>query len=45
MKNSESKNPIIIYEGENGQPKIEVTMEGETVWLTQAQLADLFGTS
>ena len=38
-------NQIIIYEGENGQPHIEVQFEGETVWLSQAQLVELFGSS
>ena len=40
----EHKNEIIIYEGD-GVPRIEVRMEGETVWLTQAQLAELFDTT
>lgn len=43
MKHPESNNEIIIYEGDNGSPRIEVRMQGETVWLTQAQIADLFG--
>lgn len=38
-------NQVIIYEGENGQSRIEVQFEGETVWLTQAQLVDLFQSS
>lgn len=37
------QNEIIIYEGVDGQSRIEVRMNGETVWLTQAQLAELFG--
>lgn len=37
------KNQIIIYEGGNGQPRIQVRIENETVWLTQAKLAELFG--
>ena len=46
MKNKkQDNNQIIIYEGEKGQPRIEVRMEGETVWLTQAQLVELFGSS
>ncbi|MEK7159835.1 MAG: virulence RhuM family protein [Patescibacteria group bacterium] len=45
MKNSEPKNEIIIYEGDGGQLRIEVRMENETVWLTQAQLVDLFQSS
>ncbi|KKP36729.1 MAG: DNA-binding protein [Candidatus Peregrinibacteria bacterium GW2011_GWF2_33_10] len=40
---SESQNQIIIYEGEEGQLKIEVNFENETVWLTQEQMAELFG--
>ncbi|NCU33702.1 MAG: cell filamentation protein Fic, partial [Candidatus Moranbacteria bacterium] len=36
---------IIIYEGDNGQPKIEVRVENETVWLTIDQMAELFGKS
>ena len=33
-----------IYISENGQLQIEVAFEQETVWLTQAQMAALFGT-
>lgn len=36
---------IIIYQTENGNTKIDVRMEDETVWLTQAQLVELFQTS
>ena len=32
---------ILIYQTENGQTKIETRLEDETVWLTQAQLAEL----
>jgi hypothetical protein len=39
----ESKGEIIIYDGDKGQPNIEVRVEGETVWLTQEQMAVLFG--
>jgi len=35
-------NEIIIYQSEDGQTKVEVRMEGETVWLTLNQLAELF---
>ncbi len=45
MKTDNQSGEIIIYEGGNGQPKIDVRIEGETVWLTQLQLAELFGTS
>lgn len=33
---------ISIYETEDGQTKIQVKMEDETVWLTQYQMAQLF---
>lgn len=42
MKKEELKNEIIIYEGDNGVPRIEVHIENETVWLNQDQLAELF---
>jgi len=32
---------LVIFEAENGP--VQVRLEGETVWLTQAQLAELFG--
>lgn len=37
-KNSE----ILFYQTEDGKTKIDVRLENETVWLTQAQMADLF---
>lgn len=43
MKNNNLNNKqIIIYEGNEGQPKLEVHIESETVWLTQEQMAELF---
>jgi hypothetical protein len=42
IKNNNS-GEIIIYEGADGAPNIEVRVLGETVWLTQAQMAELFG--
>ena len=45
MTNKNNSGEIIIYEGADGTPSIEVRVEGETVWLTQAQLAELFKTS
>ncbi len=38
------ENQIIIYQTEDGQTQIDVRMENETVWLTQKQIAELFGT-
>jgi hypothetical protein len=45
MKKGNQSGEIIIYDGDNGQPRIEVHIENETVWLTQVQLAELFGTT
>jgi len=36
--------PIIIYQTEDGQTQVDVRMENDTVWLTQAQMAELFQT-
>ena len=33
---------IIIYQTDDGRTKIDVRMEADTVWLTQAQMAELF---
>ena len=41
----ESKGEIIIYQTKDGQTKIEVNFEEETVWLTQAKMAELFQTT
>ncbi|MCG8538602.1 MAG: virulence RhuM family protein, partial [Clostridia bacterium] len=37
-----NKSEIILYQTEDGQTKIEVTMEEDTVWLSQAQMCELF---
>ena len=36
---------VIIYQTDEGLTKLEVKMENETVWLTQAQLVELYQTS
>ena len=36
---------IVIYRTEDGQTKLEVRLEDETLWLTQAALAELFQTT
>ena len=41
----ENKSEIILYESSDGQTKVEARFEGETVWLSQAQMVDLFQTS
>ncbi len=35
---------IIIYQSEDGKTQLDVKLEKETVWLTQKQIAELFGT-
>jgi len=37
------KNQVIIYRAEDGSTQIEVEMTGETVWLSQKKMAELFG--
>ncbi len=33
---------IILYQTEDNQTRLQVRLDGETVWLTQAQMAELF---
>lgn len=37
------QNPIEIYQTQDGQTQVEVRFESETVWLSQAQMVQLFG--
>ena len=37
-----TNNQIVVYQTADNQTKINVTLENETVWLTQAQIAELF---
>lgn len=39
------ENKIIIYTSIDGQTKIDVKLEDETLWLTQAQMCELYQTS
>ncbi|MDR3137817.1 MAG: virulence RhuM family protein [Tannerellaceae bacterium] len=43
--NSEGKGEIIVYRAEDGRIKIDVRLEKETIWLSQADLVALFQTS
>jgi len=36
---------IVLYQTEDGRQRIEVRLEGQTVWLTQAAMAELFQTT
>jgi hypothetical protein len=33
---------VVIYEAPDGQVSLDVRLEQDTVWLTQAQMAELF---
>ncbi len=41
----ETNSQIIIYQSEDGETRLDVKMEGETVWLSQQQLCELYQTS
>ena len=38
----QTNSEILLYQTENGQTKIDVRLEDETVWLSQVQMAELF---
>src|ERR1035437_4186546 len=40
-----SHGKFLVYEAEDGKIKIDVRFEGDTVWLTQGMMAELFQTS
>ena len=40
-----NENKVIIYTASDGQTKIDVKLEDETLWLTQAQMCELYQTS
>lgn len=42
MENAENKGEIIIYKAESG-PELQIKLEGDSIWLTQSQIANLFG--
>lgn len=45
MKNITNHNgDIIIYQSEDGNTRINVNLQGETVWLSQQQMSELFKT-
>jgi len=47
-KDSENPPPggqFLVYQAEDGKLKIDVRFEGETVWLTQQHMAELFRTT
>jgi hypothetical protein len=36
---------LVLYQSEDGSTRIQCRFEGDTLWLTQAQLAELFQTT
>ena len=45
MNKNELDNKIVIYQTEDGRTQLDVKLENETVWLTQAQMVQLFDSS
>ena len=43
--NEKALGEIIVYQSDDGLTRVDVRFEGDTVWLTQQQMADLFQTS
>ena len=45
MKNiTNHSGDIVIYQSEDGNTRINVNLQGETVWLSQQQMSELFKT-
>ena len=42
MKKDNQESNIVIYTTDDGQARLQVKIENETVWLTQDQMAALF---
>ncbi|MFM9839252.1 MAG: hypothetical protein ACKVOQ_13365 [Cyclobacteriaceae bacterium] len=40
---TEGFNEILLYATPNGNVKVEIYLQNETIWLTQQKIADLFG--
>jgi len=45
MADETPRSEIILYETEDGRARIECRLENETIWLTQALIAELFQTT
>ena len=41
--NSQNESSLLIYQNQEGNIKIDVQLDNDTVWLTQEQMAQLFG--
>ena len=38
----ENRGEIVIYQADSGKPQIEVKLAGDTLWLSQRLMADVF---
>ena len=36
---------VVVYEAPGGEARVDVRLDRETVWLTQRQMAEVFGTT
>ena len=45
MPEPKPQSEIVLYQTEDGRTRLEVRLENETVWWTQAQMAELFQTT
>ena len=43
MKKSELKNSVVMYQAKSGAIELRGDIQKETLWATQAQIADVFG--
>lgn len=43
MDNNKSKGEIIIYTSDDGKVSLDTKLENDTIWLTQKDMAELFG--
>ena len=43
--NKKPQSQVLLYQAPDGRTRLEVRMQDETVWLTQAQMAELFQTT
>lgn len=43
--NKKSESQVLLYRAPDGRTRLEVRLQDETVWLTQAQMAELFQTT
>src|SRR5476651_2422308 len=44
-KNSMQNDEVLLYQTDDGKTRIDVRLQGETVWLTQMQMTELFQTT